>query len=112
MPGVSSLRPDLPPWRDGYCLCYEWRLVKSRRREPETGILPTHTSHPFSCSSQLEFVVASPRTRSVVVGIQPRDEAMARASASAGSAFPRRPDRQPDPTLRSLLAEARTPCRA
>src|SRR5439155_21463344 len=52
MPGASSLPPDLPPWRDRDCLCCEWRLVKSGRRELETGILPTHTSHPFSCSFQ------------------------------------------------------------
>src|SRR5437667_8868056 len=47
----SSLRPDFPPWRDSHCLCYEWRLVKSERRELVAGISATRTSHPFSWSS-------------------------------------------------------------
>ena len=48
---ASSLRPDLPPWRESHCLYHECVLVKSRRRELQAASYATHTSDPFSCFS-------------------------------------------------------------
>jgi len=50
MPVYSSLRPDLPPWRESHCLCLEWRNEKSGRSEPAIAIYATDPWHPFSCS--------------------------------------------------------------
>src|SRR5438128_5084654 len=52
MPGASSLPPDLPPWRDRDLPVLRMAISEVWTRELETGILPTHTSHPFSCSFQ------------------------------------------------------------
>src|SRR5712671_62928 len=53
MSAASSVRRDLPPWRENHCVCLEWRREKSGRCELRTRICATDHRHPFSCSSGL-----------------------------------------------------------